>query len=59
MNTLTENIHARELPRCGAKAYPVPGQAEPIYLCQHCGDVTNESRCPQDTPKQSNSGLDI
>jgi hypothetical protein len=48
-----------DITRCGAKAHAVQGQSEPVYLCPSCGDVTNEPRCPQDTPRQSNSGLDI
>lgn len=45
--------------RCDAKAYPGYGGLDQVIICSHCGDVTNEPRCPHDTPRQSNSGLDI
>jgi hypothetical protein len=46
-------------PKCDAKLVVGPGDGEPRYVCRHCGDVTDEDRCPHDTPKQSRSGLDI
>ena len=46
-------------PRCDAKACPVEGQAEPVIICSHCGDVSHEPRCPYNTPKQARDGTDI
>lgn len=46
-------------PVCYAKACPVQGQAEPVYLCKYCGDVTDAPSCPQATPKQARDGTDI
>jgi hypothetical protein len=57
--TLDRAAPKSERPRCDAKAYPVQGQAEPVIICSHCGDVSNEPRCPHDTPEKSWSGLDI
>jgi len=42
-------------PRCDAKAYPVEGQAEPVIICSHCGDVSHEPRCPHATDRMMGS----
>lgn len=45
--------------RCCAESVPGYGGLDQRFVCPHCGDVTNEPRCPHDTPKQDRSGLDI
>lgn len=42
-----------------ARYYSVNEPPEQRFICPHCGDVTDEPRCPHDTPKQDRSGLDI
>lgn len=56
----TECVHPkREEIGCAAKSVYVQGKAEPSYICPYCGDVTDEPRCPQDTPRQARDGTDI
>jgi hypothetical protein len=49
--------------RCCAEPVPyyfsLGEPPEQRFVCPHCGDVTDEPRCPHDTPKQDSHGLDI
>lgn len=49
--------------RCCAESvaiqYSVNEPPEQHFICPHCGDVTDEPRCPQDTPRQARDGTDI